>query len=185
MSSILKIRHPHDPWLALPPSHPHPLRPWLTERGSLTARLQARTGRFRVEVLNQGLKRVNRDEARLVELDAARKGLVREVILRCNEQPTVFAHSVACPRHIRRTWRFVARLGSRPLGHVLFANPRVSRMALHFQHIDRRHPLYRRIRQWLPALPTQLWARRSVFMLKRSPMLVTEVFLPAVLELPK
>ena len=31
--------------------------------------------------------------------------------------------------------------------------------------------------------PARLWARRSVFMLRRSRLLVTEVFLPAILAL--
>ncbi|WP_171013484.1 chorismate lyase [Chitinivorax sp. B] len=185
LSLTLKTRYPHDPWLSLAPSHPHRLRPWLTERGSLTTRLVLRSRHFQVEVIDQRLKHVNRDEARLVKLDVRRKGLVREVVLRCNDQPAVFGHSVVCPRHLRLTWRFLAKLGNRSLGSVLFANPLVARQPLHYQCIDRRHPLYRRVQQLFPNVPPRLWARRSVFLLKHSPMLVTEVFLPAVLELPK
>ncbi|MBB5017857.1 chorismate--pyruvate lyase [Chitinivorax tropicus] len=181
----MKTRHLHDPWVSFAPAHPRRLRPWLNERGSLTARLISHSKQFCVEVIEQRLKPVQHDEARLVKLNARRKGLVREVVLRCNGVPAVFGHTVVCPQHLRRTWRFLARLGNRSLGSVLFANPLVVRQPLHFQRIDRRHPLYRRMATLFPDLPPTLWARRSVFLLKHSPMLVTEVFLPAVLDLPR
>jgi len=40
------------------------LRRWLTDRGSLTARLERHAGPIKVKVLFQGLRRVNRDEFR-------------------------------------------------------------------------------------------------------------------------
>jgi chorismate--pyruvate lyase len=46
------------------------------------------------------------------------------------------------------------------------------------------HPLYRLASRHLAPenLPTQLWARRSLFHLAGEPLLVTEVFLPSLLE---
>jgi chorismate--pyruvate lyase len=45
------------------------------------------------------------------------------------------------------------------------------------------HELHRRLSACLPAAPMSLWARRSLFRLHDSPILVTEVFLPAILRL--
>jgi chorismate--pyruvate lyase len=45
--------------------------------------------------------------------------------------------------------------------------------------------LYQRAVALLGASPGQLWGRRSVFMLGGAAILVTEVFLPGVLELPR
>ncbi|HRM69589.1 MAG TPA: chorismate--pyruvate lyase, partial [Thauera phenylacetica] len=36
-----------------------------------------------------------------------------------------------------------------------------------------------------PALPAALWARRSVFLLRGRALMVSEAFLPAILELRK
>jgi chorismate--pyruvate lyase len=48
--------------------------------------------------------------------------------------------------------------------------------------VDRRHPLYRHAAVHVDAPPRALWARRSLFSLENHPILVTEVFLPALLE---
>ena len=54
-----------------------------------------------------------------------------------------------------------------------------------FRAIGRHHPLYRRASALLEARPAALWARRSIFLREDVPLLVTEVFLPAILELPR
>ena len=43
-------------------------RPWLTDRGSLTRRIQTRCTDFRVEVVFQGLRAPVRDEAMLASI---------------------------------------------------------------------------------------------------------------------
>jgi chorismate--pyruvate lyase len=75
------------------------------------------------------------------------------------------------------------KLGNKPLGAALFADPQVKRSPLQFKKLSRRHELYRRACRILPEPPAHLWARRSVFTLQRQPILVTEVFLPGILEL--
>ena len=174
---------PDTHWLSAPPRATHPLYPWLTARGSLTARLMAHCHSFRVAPLRQQLARANRDEAPLLQLPPQRQALVREVLLECDGQAAVFAHSIIGADELRRTWRWVARLGNRPLGAVLFADPRIQRQPLHYKALDARHPLYRRAAEQVPQLPPRLWARRSLFTLNHAPLLVTEVFLPHVTEL--
>jgi chorismate--pyruvate lyase len=65
----------------------------------------------------------------------------------------------------------------------LFADPRITRFALRFRRLNRRHELYRRACELLEHSPACLWARRSLFALRESRLLVTEVFLPAILDL--
>lgn len=175
-----------DPYWQTPlPGPNHPLRQWLAARGSLTARLRSRADSFRVATLRQQLALPVRDEAALLGLSPQRLALVREVALYCDGRPTIFAHSVLAADAVRQPWRFVASLGSRPLGAVLFSDPRIERAPLHFRQLDRHHPLYRRAAAQLPQVPPRLWARRSLFRLAGSPLLVTEVFLPTVMELGK
>ena len=112
------------------------------------------------------------------------RALVREVCLYCDRKPVVFAHSVIKAAHLRGAWRRVTRLGNRPLGAALFADPRIGRYPLHQKKLNRHHELYRNAVAALDiAPPATLWARRSLFMLHNSPILVTEVFLPEILNL--
>ena len=65
----------------------------------------------------------------------------------------------------------------------MFTDPLVSRGPLEFVRIDARHPLGRRARQVFGRGFPVLWARRSRFVKRGRPLLVTEVFLPALLDL--
>jgi chorismate--pyruvate lyase len=157
------------------------LRPWLTDRGSLTRRIERRCRAFRVEVVFQGLRRADRDERFL--WPARARVLVREVVLHADGRPVVFAHSVVRARDLRGPWRSIVRLGSRPLGAALFADPRIARRPLAQRKLGPGHELYARACAVLATRPRVLWARRSLFVLRGSPILVTEVFLPGILDL--
>ncbi|MBK7562837.1 MAG: chorismate lyase [Propionivibrio sp.] len=61
---------------------------WLRDRGSLTARLQAR-GAFKLHVLRQGLAMPTRDEAIALGIKRDRLAWVREVALYCDGEPLV------------------------------------------------------------------------------------------------
>lgn len=158
------------------------LRHWLTDRGSLTARLAHHAGPVRVELLFQGLRRANRDESFLFGSSTARV-LVREVLLLGGTTPLVFAHTVLAPGALRGAWRRITALGSRPLGAALFADPRIERFPLHQKKLPRSHPLHRRAAARLGRALPPLWARRSIFAAAGSPILVSEVFLPAIRQL--
>jgi chorismate--pyruvate lyase len=109
--------------------------------------------------------------------------LVREILLCCGETPLVFAHTIVDPDDLCGPWRSIAKLGNRPLGAALFAEPRVKRYPLHSRKLATHHELHRRLKTYLPQAPRALWARRSIFRLHHSPILVTEVFLPEILRL--
>lgn len=158
------------------------LRRWLTDPGSLTARLERHAGRITVQLLFQGLRRPNPDEVFLFPSRAARV-MVREVLLLHGATPLVFAHTVFDAASLRGAWRGVAVLGNRPLGAALFADPRIARFPLRQKKLAVHHRLYRGAAMQLSRPPSALWARRSIFAAGKSPILVSEVFLPAVLDL--
>ena len=79
--------------------------------------------------------------------------------------------------------KLLLTLGTRPLGAALFADPRVARQSLRFRQIRRGHELYDAACRRLDVDAAVLWARRSVFVFRGSRLLVTEVFLPAILGL--
>jgi len=177
------MRHLPLFWQPRPPAAHCPYRPWLVDRGSLTHRIQARCNAFSVRGLRLARAKPGRDEAACVSLNPRQLALLREVHLYCGATPVVFAHSVIPRAGLHGPWQALSRLGSKPLGAALFANPLVKRTPLQFKKLNHRHELYRRACRILTERPAHLWARRSVFILRHQPILVTEVFLPGILEL--
>jgi chorismate--pyruvate lyase len=152
-------------------------RHWLIGEDSLTRRLQSRCAKFIVAKINQSWKCPLPDETRLLGLRAGQTALVREVWLQCGEMPLVFARSVLPRASLHDAWRNLGMLGARPLGAVLFADRRVARTPLSFRKLSFHHPVSRHLGE------SGLWARRSVFKRSGRSILVTETFLPGVLDL--
>ncbi|BCL76287.1 putative chorismate pyruvate-lyase [Jeongeupia sp. HS-3] len=166
-------------------SSPRALRPWLTERGSLTARLIAHFPDFSVRVCVQTSSRAHADEQRPIALARrTTRAEAREVLLLSGETPLVFAHSVLQPAALRGGFRPIGRLGNASLGSFLFATPTIRRSPLAWRQIDARHPLWRKAAQHVADLPARLWARRSLFFAGHDRLLVTEVFLPPAFSAP-
>ncbi|WP_292978548.1 chorismate--pyruvate lyase family protein [Nitrosomonas sp.] len=170
-------------WLPVPVSAPVDLRWWLTHPGSLTRLLQSHCTHFRVEPVFQALATACTDELDIMNLNRQTRALVREVYLRCDETPVVFAHSIVKREHLQGAWRGLSRLGNRSLGTLLFTNPLIQRAPLAFKKLTPYHPLYERACKPLQSRPSHFWARRSLFILQYQPILVTEVFLPAIRKL--
>lgn len=167
-------------WLAHPFRAPRTLRSWLSDRGSLTRRLKMRHADFRVKPVARGFVAPFPDEARLLGLPPKIHAYVRDVLLVGDGRIRVFAHSVLPRASLRGGWGGITQLGTKPLGEALFADPRVRRLGLTMRRIDARHPLYLAATRHTGFTGHHLWARRSVFCLKGHPLLVNEVFLPAI-----
>lgn len=175
-----------ESWLARPPrgSVVPALRPWLTDPASLTARIRARCRQFSVAVLAQGLARVRRDEASLLGLRQDELAWLREVVLEADGVPVVYARSMMPRANLQGPWACFTGLGNRPLGAALFANRRIVRQPLHVARLDTRDGRYHRAASVAPCGEPSLWGRRSVFLLENRPLLVCEIFLPAIRQLP-
>jgi chorismate--pyruvate lyase len=162
-------------------------RPWLRDPGSLTQRLLTRGRGLRVEVVSQGPRRLHADERFMACGDVHAVTLTREVLLVCGGQPVVYAHSIIRPGDLGGAYRLMRRIGTRPLGAALFADPRIRRYPLRCRRLGRGHSLYRDASRLLGLLdkapPAPLWARRSLFVIGKSPILVSEVFLPGLMAL--
>ena len=154
---------------------------WLIDSGSLTARLQQRYSQFAVKPVAVKFAKPIMDEAALLNLPAYKAALIREVLLLGNNQPVVFAHSVLPRTSLRGAWNGLGRLGNKPLGATLFANPKVKRTPLEYKKLPKHHPISMRVAEHLHTSPKAMWARRSIFSLNCARILVTEVFLPQLL----
>lgn len=164
---------------------PARLHSWLFEPGSLTRRVRSLcSGEFRVRVLWQGWRRPFADESRTLNLRTSRLALVREVALQCGPQPLIVARSVIPASILRGAQRHLAYLGNRPLGEILFADPKLRRLGLQLASIGNE--------TWWPELADaivgaraseRIWGRRSLYGVAHGNLLVAEFFLPSVLQL--
>jgi len=170
-------------WHSAPLSIAPQTRDWLLNRGSLTRLIQLRCKNFRVEPVFQSLAAASKDELAMLGLRPGELAHVREVYLYCGKTPVVFAHSVVARKNLRGAWCGLSTLGNKSLGTVLFTNPVVKRTPLRFKKLNSGHSLFHRACLGLQPAPLSLWARRSLFSLHEQPILVTEVFLPTILDL--
>ena len=165
------------------------MRDWLTTPGSLTARLIAHSRQFRVQKLRQAGNLCLADEAEAIGLPRPERVWEREVLLRCDGVPVVYGHTVVPLSATAADWPLFSALGERSLGTTLFYDPLVKRGQLEFARIRPGHPLLARVQAALAreGLATRLdavhYARRCVYRRRQGLLLVTEVFLPAVLNL--
>jgi chorismate--pyruvate lyase len=155
---------------------------WLSNRDSLTARLISHSRQFRVQRLYQGHATCLQDEFAELGLNRVEQVVAREVLLRCDEVPVVYAHTVLPLSANAHQWPLFASLGNRSLGTTLFSDPLVQRGALSYARLRPAHPLMRKIAKLslFELEQAYLLARRSVFIRHGARLLVTEVFLPTI-----
>ena len=154
---------------------------WLQDVGSLTRRVQgACHGRFWVEVLRQDRARPFASEVALLSVRHSSTALIREVQLHCDQGSWVYARTVIPMTSLRGSARRLTLLGSRPLGAVLFADPSVTRMKMEFARLLPGQVLFEAAVAGMTSRPQALWGRRTLFRLAGKPLLVNEIFLPAL-----
>lgn len=164
------------------------LRPWLEIESSLStaiARQCPSDAPFRVTPLYEGTQRPLRDEASVIGSPLQKRVYARDVLLLSGTTPLVYAHTVLLREHLRHPWHHLVRIGTRPLGSLLFAHPAIHPGKLHYRRLDARHPLWHRASAYVKTSAAQLWARRALFTLQGHSLLVTEVFLPGIQRLPQ
>jgi chorismate--pyruvate lyase len=168
------------------------MRDWLTTEGSLTARLMSHSESFRVRRLHQSPAVCLADEARAIGLPRPGRVWEREVLLECDGRPRVFGHTVVPASCTASDWPLFSALGERSLGTTLFHDPLVRRGQLEYARIRAGHPLLARVRAALggdeetgdeSSNDSLFYARRCVYRRHQGLLLVTEVFLPSVLDL--
>jgi chorismate--pyruvate lyase len=159
----------------------------LSDTGSLTQKIERAIGqKLQVQVLRDCPQTLNSDESRYFHFKI-RRCRVREVLLCANNIPLVMAHSVIPTLSSSGSNHSVLRLGSKPLGAVLFAKTRMHSRAKpprDVARLDKGSALWKKCSKHDVELSSPLWARRTLYRLKGHPILVNEIFLPALLHYP-
>ena len=161
-------------------SAPVSLHGWLAEPGLLTARVQ-RAGGDRVRFTLLRLAPAPVDAALSARMGVADTGgLVREIEFACGDERWIFAQSVF-PDSTLREHPWLGDLGGVALGVSLLGRHDVSREPLEYRLVAPDEPLARAA----GGLAVAAWARRAVYHLSGAPIIVQELFLPALAALDR
>ena len=154
---------------------------WIYESGSITQRLRDYYGSsVRVQVLNNQWQRAFISESRLLKSSPTKYTLTREVLLYAGDIPLVLARTIIPERTIRSAHQNLSHLGNRPLGEVIFSYPKLERLALEITQVSCN--LWREEIQQKIQIKQSLWGRRTVYAIHHHPLLVSEFFLPEILN---
>jgi chorismate--pyruvate lyase len=155
------------------------LRPWLIGKGLLTERLKAACGeRYAHRLVDQWTGLLGGDHQSALRADD-NAGLFRDVEMFCGDQVWVFAQCVI-PDSTLCLHPWLAELGDSALGETLSGLSGIERSSYEYAWLAVDDALTARALRDAEVKPKGLWARRSRLQLRASPILVQELFLPAM-----
>ena len=148
-------------WRIFDPSEqiPSSVSIWLLDSTSLTHKLKEKYEDFEVNVISQIESVPYKCENQLLNSPEKKEIIVREVELIGNQKPVVNARSLI---PMTEDTIDILKIGSRPLGEILFDDPKIERGHLEVGSFQ------------------NSWARRSTFTIGKTNLLVTEIFLESL-----
>ena len=132
---------------------------WLLDDQSLTAKLRNKYSDFKVSVISQKQAKPYGCELKLLGVKSNITFIVREVELIGSGKPVVIARSLI---PLTEDTNEILKIGTKPLGEMLFNDPEVKRGHLEIGSTN------------------NSWARRSTFKIKKTKLLVSEIFLESL-----
>ncbi len=133
-----------------------------------------------MRLLHQGWGTPLNTESRILKMRRGMLALVRDVELLCDHTPWVFARTLIPVSSLKGAAQRLTQLGEKPLGAVLFSDPKVTRGATQVARLLPRQPLFETACHDLSEKPDYLWGRRTLFYMGKRPILVNEIFLPTL-----
>lgn len=159
------------------------IQAWLKTPSSLTIKLRVLCPDLRVVVLSETMEIPLLNEREKLGMQADEQAWVRCVLLKCANKNWVYARTIIPNFIAKNPWYDVQYLGTKPLGEVLFENAGIWRSEFEFSS--------NKLDYW-PYLVDNLankdqltrpgFARRSLFKQQNASLLLTEVFLPGLVD---
>jgi chorismate--pyruvate lyase len=155
------------------------VRSWLIGKGLLTVRMKEACGaRYALHLVDQWTGLLNPAyQAALRCSDNA--GLFRDVEVCCGDQVWVFEQTIM-PDSTLCAHPWLAELGDSALGETLADLSGVERSSYEYAWLPVEEAVTARALRDAQLKPAGLWARRSRVSLRGAPLLIQELFLPAV-----
>ncbi len=154
---------------------------WLSEDGSMTAKLRSATDLTVVVNLKSSAHIVpNKEETIFFDMPEAQSVYIREVIMSVGDSDWMFGRTIIPDETLAGEGEQLKLLGTNPLGTILFDPQYSERVLIEVAKISNKHFLYPHslVKNLSVEDELELWARRSVFHFFGKPLLVQEVFLP-------
>lgn len=162
---------------------PSKVRPWLRDVGSLTKHVKRLSDLpFSVRLLGQQQLVTDYHTMMLLGLKRRDTVIVREVQLMSGDTPWVYARSLIPTRALNPGFEELGRMGQRPLGEKLFTDPEMQRGKIELTRLHRVDALYYRALTSVAARPQTICGRRSLFYGAARPIMVSEFFLPDLVQ---
>ena len=158
----------------------HSVFDWLVDEGSLTAKLVDLSGdNFKLELQSQERRVISNEEKLILELSEVDTVIDRKVLLKGRDAPWIFAHSLIPLSSATGDLKVLKNLNNRSLGEFLFKNSSIVRRSLEIAHMEAKSF---GIQVKDIGYEEKLWGRRSLFSQGRRSLLVSEIFLPALIS---
>lgn len=161
---------------------PENVQPWLYEPGSLTKRIKFSVGdSFAVTVLFHQWRAPFLSESRLLRQHHDQYCLTREVLLTGAGKPLILARTIIPETTLTGTQRTLSRLGNRPLGEVIFSYPGLQRLEMDVTRVGQKN--WSELIKKKTDIGQTVWGRRTIYAIKHRQMLVSEFFLPGIIDI--
>lgn len=148
------------------------------DAGSMTKKIKKLSSdQMSIVVLNHSWQKPHESERTLLPCEDV-WGIGREVVLNGINQPWIYARSFFPTAVVKAHGQQFAGLGQRPLGEILFSDPKVSRSDFSIACLLPGHREYQKAADALKLSPEFMWARRSQFYLPSGVIVLLEVFSP-------
>jgi chorismate--pyruvate lyase len=151
---------------------PPVLLPWLQDRGSFMKRVRRHHLKPEIHVLQEKWQLPLEDEATVLAIAPRRYVFSREVVIHQQDRTLLFARAVIPAFTLTGPERQLMHLGKRALGSLLFAYPDIKRSAFEMKTYQLSH-----------YSSEALWGRRSIFYYQGKLLLLSEVFLPGLINI--
>lgn len=154
---------------------------WLVQSNNLTETIKKAGVSFSLNLLSQAFAKPNIDELDVFKdysIDASHS-LVRKVFSEGDKKPLIFARVIVPETTYLNYQSEFNSLGRAPIGNaLLYADKNIVRKEFEYKLVVDGDPIFDELKELKQAdNGVDYWARRSVFLLPKGPLLISEVFL--------
>lgn len=174
-------------WVCANTSHhgvPDVLLDWVLDLDSMTARLRKFSEKMCYQLLFAGKGQPYADELDILGLSEKESCWLRWVLFSADKEDYLFSRVVIPPATLALCGDALTKLGARPLGEILFSHSHHTavRQEIECALLPRQHALIQMAERYVVPSLASTYARRSLCYYRGVPMLVTDCFLPGLLE---
>lgn len=154
---------------------------WLYKPFILSKAIKGLGVRFGVNILSQEITFPEEQERVYLCLEAKQRCMIRQVFLTGNDVPLVYGRVTIPVQTLEHQFPSFEELKQQPIGEtLLFNRSDMRRSPFEYACLHRSDPLFCFEPNELVTQTEWLWGRRSQFYLANDPLMITEIFLPAI-----